>query len=89
MHYMIQENMDDLIELQSGVTYEVLKDCDLILTLKTSVSDVVIQSLTITPPDPNDLNHDGKVNAIDIVKAISDGKTQAEIDAIVNAIMGK
>ena len=82
-------DMDDLIELQSGVTYEVLKDCDLILTLKTSVSDVVIQSLTITPPDPNDLNHDGKVNAIDIVKAISDGKTQAEIDAIVNAIMGK
>ena len=82
-------DMDDLIELQSGVTYEVLKDCDLILTLKTSVSDVVIQSLTITPPDPNDLNHDGKVNAIDIVKAVSDGKTQAEIDEIVNAIMGK
>lgn len=82
-------DMDDLIELQSGVTYEVLKDCDLILTLKTSVSDVVIQSLTITPPDPNDLNHDGKVNAIDIVKAVSAGKTKAEIDAIVNAIMGK
>ncbi len=82
-------DMDDLIELQPGVTYEVLKDCDLILTLKTSVSDVVIQSLTITPPDPNDLNLDGDVNAADIVKAVSAGKPKAEIDAIVNAIMGK
>ena len=36
-----------------------------------------------------DINGDGVVNVLDLVKAISDGKTKAEIDAIVNAIMGK
>jgi len=39
--------------------------------------------------DPNDINGDGDVNAVDLVKAIAAGKTQAEIDAIVNVIMGK
>ena len=33
--------------------------------------------------------HDGVVNVSDVVKAVSDGKTQAEIDAIVDIIMGR
>ena len=38
---------------------------------------------------PGDINGDGVVNVIDLVKAIAAGKPQAEIDAIVNTIMGK
>ena len=38
---------------------------------------------------PGDINGDGVVNVIDLVKAIGAGKTQVEIDAIVNTIMGK
>ena len=36
-----------------------------------------------------DTNGDGVVNVVDLVKAIAVGKSQTEIDAIVNAIMGK
>ena len=45
------------------------------------------EGITLGDPDPNDLNLDGDVNAADIVKSIAEGKTQAEIDAIVNSIM--
>ena len=36
-----------------------------------------------------DTNGDGVVNVVDLVKAIAVGKSQTEIDAIVNAIIGK
>lgn len=44
--------------------------------------------LTITAK-PGDINLDGKVNVADIVKAISDGRSQDEINAIVKIIMNK
>ena len=80
------------ITIESGKTYDILTDEDLILTLKLSEGDILITSITLIVPkdsDPNDINGDGDVNAVDLVKAIAAGKTQAEIDAIVNSIMGK
>lgn len=75
------------ITIESGKTYEILTDGDLTLTLKLSEGDILITAITLKYPDPNDLNLDGEVNAADIVKAIADGKSQAEIDAIVDQIM--
>ena len=40
-------------------------------------------------PKAGDINLDGKVNVADIVKAISDGRSQDEINAIVKIIMNK
>lgn len=75
------------ITIESGKTYDILTDEDLTLTLKLSEGDILITAITLKYPDPNDLNLDGEVNVADIVKAIADGKSQAEIDAIVNQIM--
>ena len=75
------------ITIESGKTYEILTDEDLILTLKLSEGDILITAITLKYPDPNDLNLDGEVNVADIVKAIADGKSQPEIDAIVDSIM--
>lgn len=36
------------MEVEAGATYLVLKDCDLLLTLKTSVDAVIISDITIT-----------------------------------------
>jgi hypothetical protein len=80
------------ITIESGKTYDIMTDEDLVLTLKLSEGDIIITSITLImpeDPDPNDLNLDGKVNAVDLVKAITTGKTQAEIDEIVNIIMEK
>ena len=86
-------------ELVSGEEFVIPDDGDLVLILKTEEAPVTITALTVTskPDDSgdnkddnkNDINGDGVVNAIDLVKAISDGKTQAEIDAIVDIIMGR
>lgn len=80
---------DEMIKIVSGQKYVVLKDGPLVLTFCTENGPIFIENITLEKPDPNDLNHDGKVNAADLVKAISDGKTQAEIDEIVNSIMNK
>ena len=77
------------ITIESGKTYDILTDEDLILTLKLSEGDILITSITLKYPDPNDIDGSGVVDAVDLVKAIAAGKTQAEIDAIVNVIMGK
>ena len=80
------------ITIESGKTYDILTDKNLIMTLQPSESDFLLTSFTMIVPkdsDPNDINGDGDVNAVDLVKAIAAGKTQAEIDAIVNSIMGK
>ena len=86
---------EDYLTIESGKTYDILTDEDLILTLKLSEGDILITSITLQVPEepeepelPGDANGDGVVNAADIVKAISDGKSQAEIDDIVKAIMG-
>ena len=86
---------EDYLTIESGKTYDILTDEDLILTLKLSEGDILITSITLQVPEepeepelPGDANGDGVVNAADIVKAISDGKSQAEIDEIVKAIMG-
>ena len=47
------------------------------------------KTIAVTVTLEGDSNNDGVVNVSDGVKAISDGKTQAEIDAIVNIIMGR
>ncbi len=47
------------------------------------------QTIALTVTLEGDSNNDGVVNVSDVVKAVSDGKTQAEIDAIVNIIMGR
>ena len=80
---------DEMIEIESGEEYVVLQDGPLLLTFDVEEEPITIENITLEDPDPNDLNLDGDVNAADIVKAVSDGKTNAEIDAIVNAIMGK
>ena len=77
------------ITIESGKTYDILTDEDLILTLKLSEGDILITSLILKYPDPNDLNLDGKVNVADIVKAIADGKSKAEIDFVVKEVMGE
>jgi len=43
----------------------------------------------LVAPVPGDIDGDGVVNAVDLVKAIAAGKTQAEIDEIVCIIMQK
>ena len=78
---------DEMIEIVSGEEYIVLKDGPLVLTFDVEEGPISIENITLKDPDPNDLNLDGKVNAVDLVKAVSDGKTQAEIDEIVNSIM--
>lgn len=77
------------LTIESGKTYDIMTDEDLVLTLKLSEGDILITSIILKTPDPNDLDGSGKVDAVDLVKAITAGKTQAEIDAIVNAIMQK
>ena len=47
------------------------------------------QTIALTVILEGDSNNDGVVNVSDVVKAVSDGKTQAEIDAIVDIIMGR
>jgi hypothetical protein len=90
-HGINRGDEQDII-IESGKTYDILTDKNLILTLQPSESDFLLTSFTMIVPkdsDPNDINGDGDVNAVDLVKAIAAGKTQAEIDAIVNSIMGK
>ena len=90
-HGINRGDEQDII-IESGKTYDILTDKNLILTLQPSESDFLLTSFTMIVPkdsDPNDINGDGDVNAVDLVKAIAAGKTQAEIDAIVNVIMGK
>ena len=43
----------------------------------------------LVAPVPGDIDGDGVVNAVDLVKAIAAGKTQAEIDEIVKLILNK
>ena len=88
-HSRVRGAEDEMIEIESGEEYVVLEDGPLLLTFDVEEEPITIESITLEDPDPNDLNLDGDVNAADIVKAISDGKTKAEIDEIVNAIMGK
>lgn len=78
-----------MIEIVSGEEYLVLQDGPLVLTFDVEEGPISIESITLTDPDPNDLDGSGKVDAVDLVKTIGAGKTQAEIDAIVNAIMQK
>ena len=80
---------DEMIEIVSGEKYLVLQDGPLVLTFDVEEGPISIENITLTDPDPNDLDGSGKVDAVDLVKAIAAGKTQAEIDAIVNAIMQK
>ena len=77
------------ITIESGKTYDIMTDEDLVLTLKLSEGNILITSIILKAPDPNDLDGSGKVDAVDLVKAIAAGKTQAEIDAIVDIIMGR
>ena len=42
---------DGMIEIESGVEYEILTDGDLVLTLMTSEGDVEITNINITEPD--------------------------------------
>lgn len=80
---------DEYLTIESGKEYDILTDKDLILTLKLSEGDILIKSITVEGLDPNDIDLNGVVDAIDLVMAIAAGKTQAKIDAIVNAIMQK
>ena len=82
-------SVEQVITIESGKTYDIMTDEDLVLTLKLSEGNILITSITLKYPDPNDLDGSGKVDAVDLVKAIAAGKTQAEIDEIVNAIMQK
>ena len=47
------------------------------------------KTIALTVTLEGDSNNDGVVNVSDVVKAVSDGKTQAEIDTIVGIIMGR
>ena len=80
---------DEMIEIVSGEEYLVLQDGPLVLTFDVEEGPISIESITLTDPDPNDLDGSGKVDAVDLVKAIAAGKTQDGIDEIENAIMQK
>lgn len=80
---------DEMIEIVSGEEYLVLQDGPLVLTFDVEEGPISIESITLTDPDPNDLDGSGKVDAVDLVRAIGEGKTQDGIDEIVNAIMQK
>ena len=88
-HTRVRGVEDEMIEIEPGEEYVVLQDGPLMLTFDVEEEPITIESLTLNDPDPNDLDLNGDVDAADLVKAISEGKTQAEIDAIVNAIMQK
>ena len=87
-HTRVRGVEDEMIEIESGEEYVVLQDGPLMLTFDVEEEPITIESLTLNDPDPNDLDLNGDVDAADLVKAISDGKAQTVIDAIVNAIMG-
>ena len=87
-HSRVRGVEDEMIEIEPGEEYVVLQDGPLVLTFDVEEEPITIKSLTLNDPDPNDLDLNGEVDAADLVKAISEGKPQADIDAIVNAIMG-
>ena len=78
---------DEEIIIESGVEYEILTDEPFAITFMANEGDIEIESIKIE--NPIDIDGNGVVNAVDLVKAIAAGKTQAEINAIVNAIMQK
>jgi hypothetical protein len=86
-HSRVRGAEDEMIEIEPDEEYVVLQDGPLVLTFDVEEEPITIEGITLGDPDPNDLNLDGDVNAADIVKSIAEGKTQAEIDAIVNSIM--
>ena len=88
-HSRVRGAEDEMIEIEPDEEYVVLQDGPLVLTFDVEEEPITIEGITLGDPDPNDLNLDGDVNAADIVKAVCDGKTKAEIDEIVNAIMQK
>ena len=87
-HTRVRGVEDEMIEIEPDEEYVVLQDGPLMLTFDVEEEPITIESLTLNDPDPNDLDLNGEVDAADLVKAISDGKAQTVIDAIVNAIMG-
>ena len=78
---------DEEIIIESGVEYEILTDEPFAITFMANEGDIEIESIKIE--NPIDIDGNGVVNAVDLVKAIAAGKTQAGIDEIVNAIMQK
>jgi hypothetical protein len=78
---------DEEIIIESGVQYEILTDEPFAITFMANEGDIDIESIKIE--NPIDIDGNGVVNAVDLVKAIAAGKTQAGIDEIVNAIMQK
>ena len=78
---------DEEIIIESGVEYEILTDEPFAITFMANEGDIEIESIKIE--NPIDIDGNGVVNAVDLVKAIAAGKTQDGIDEIVNAIMQK
>lgn len=78
---------DEEIIIESGVQYEILTDEPFAITFMANEGDIEIESIKIE--NPIDIDGNGVVNAVDLVKAIAVGKTQDGIDEIVNAIMQK
>ena len=60
----------DDMEIESGVEYLVLQDCDLLITVNTENADVTISDLSLRLP--GDANGDKKVNAADIVEMVNE-----------------
>ena len=58
------------MEIESGVEYLVLQDCDLFITVNTENADVTISDLSLRLP--GDANDDKKVNAKDIVEMVNE-----------------
>ena len=58
------------MEVESGVEYLVLQDCDLFITVYTEDADVTISDMSLRLP--GDANDDKKVNAADIVEMVNE-----------------
>ena len=58
------------MEVESGVEYLVLQDCDLLITVNTENADVTISDMSLRLP--GDANDNKKVNAADIVEMVNE-----------------
>ena len=75
-------------EIESGVEYEVLEDCDLFLDFisdEDDDEDIEIESIMIRRP--GDANNDDNVDAADIVEMVNakEGKPTSENFSLLNA----
>lgn len=91
---LLKEDYDEAAETSTYYAVRLTEADELNASYRFNLSYIEPQKyksvmFRLVAPVPGDIDGDGVVNAVDLVKAIAAGKTQAEIDEIVSIIMQK